>query len=125
MKTWLIAAAWIGVAGFTHSATVAHWNFEPAAGGLALDAAWTAGDADNENYTIDLYWTDRNYVRLTPQASKLPKGQNRFVGVAPIPLDRQFRLHAVVTDAKGTMTQVSSWKLNVQNVADPNWLLCP
>ena len=96
-------------------------------GAVRLQIAWTWRDDDGEACTVLLFWTDRGSYGLHPISGTLPAEQGGHVAVAPIAAGVPVHVYAIITDAKGAMTQVTSSQIEIKDsqpaAADPAWML--
>ncbi|MCB2141450.1 WD40 repeat domain-containing protein [bacterium] len=88
-------------------------------------ATWTASDSDEDEMSIDLFWTDKGTAGFVPLVSGLSGDQQYLMADVDLPADRPIYLYAVVTDAKGAITHVTSKAidLTVNKNAVSNWIL--
>jgi len=92
--------------------------------GLSLDVSWEVSDGDGDDLDVDIYWTDQLYSGLVTLAEDMTASSDSFSGFAAgMPTNRPVYLHAIVTDAKGAVTQVTSGELLVRTEAKESWSL--
>jgi len=76
---------------------------DPVAKNSGIEIAWTYTDAEDDDCTVDLYWTDKKWSNMEPieEGSDLPAESGGFLWVRKIPDDlsaRDVYIHAVIKD---------------------------
>jgi hypothetical protein len=97
---------WLPSQGYTPPAnahpTIALGNAYWSDNGLRVD--WQYADAEGDDCTVDLYWTDRKWSGMVPipGARDIPAAAGQFTADAKLPdnefLDRGIYIHAVIRD---------------------------
>ena len=93
-------------------------------GRTTFSASWNWSDTDGDACTVQLYWTDRGAWGLHTLAGPVAAKADGASGAVTLPGAFPVYLFAVITDAKGAATQVTSSAVTITkgNAADPAWL---
>ncbi|MBM3334527.1 hypothetical protein FJY63_07685 [Candidatus Sumerlaeota bacterium] len=93
-------------------------------GKVRLTIQWTWSDADSDACTVQLYWTDRGGHGLNAISGMVPAGSLAYVMPVSIPKGAPVYIHAIIKDAKGAVTKVTSAAITITELAaaNPAWL---
>ena len=76
-----------------------------------VEVSWSFADAHSDACTVDLSWTDGGPEGLREIATELEAGQLRHAGLVALDGETPIRIHAVIRDIKGAVTQVTSGEI--------------